>query len=74
MLNQPQENSEVTMGIESYEVEWRDANGAWHTVKTGLTESEADACTAQYKDWTIRILKVVRTVVRLVEAGESAEN
>ena len=55
------------MDIESYEVEWRDGEGVWRTVKTGLTESEARACAAQYKNWTIRILKAVRTEVRLVE-------
>jgi hypothetical protein len=58
---------------ESYEVEWRDGQGVWRTVKTGLTESEAHVCAAQYKYWTIRILKAVRTEIRLVEIENDGE-
>jgi hypothetical protein len=53
--------------IESYEVDWCDGEGVWHTLKAGLTESEARACAAQYKGWTIRILKAVRTEIRFDE-------
>ena len=53
--------------LESYEVEWRDGQGVWHPVQSGLTESEARACVAQYKNWTIRILKALRTEIPLAE-------
>jgi hypothetical protein len=59
--------------LESYEVEWRDGDGVWRTVKTGLTESQAHACAAQYKYWTIRILKAVRSEIRLVETENVSE-
>jgi hypothetical protein len=59
--------------FESYEVEWRDEQGVWRTVKTGLTESEAHACAAQYKNWTIRVLKAVRTEIRLVETENESK-
>ena len=59
--------------FESYEVEWRDSRGVWHTVKTGLTESEAHACAAEYKNWTIRIVKAVRTEILLVEMENDSE-
>jgi hypothetical protein len=60
--------------FESYEVEWLDGRGVWHTVKAGLTtESEAHACDAQYKNWTIRIVKAVRTEIPLVEMDNDSQ-
>jgi hypothetical protein len=59
--------------FESYEVEWHDGDGVWRTVKTGLTESQAHACAAQYKYWTIRVLKAVRSEIHLLEAENDSE-
>jgi hypothetical protein len=59
--------------FESYEVEWRDSRGVWHTVKAGLTESEAHACAAQYKNWTIRIVKTVRTEIPMIATDNDSE-
>lgn len=59
--------------FESYEVEWRDSQGVWRTVKTGLTESEAHAAAAQYKSWTIRIVKAVRTEILVVEVDNDSK-
>jgi hypothetical protein len=59
--------------FESYEVEWRDGQGEWHTVKTGLTESQARACAAQYKHWAIRIVKAVRIEILLDDMENDSE-
>jgi hypothetical protein len=59
--------------FESYEVVWRDGEGEWRTVKTGLTESQALAYAAEYKKWTIRVFKAVRTEIHLVETENDSK-
>jgi hypothetical protein len=52
--------------FECYEVEWRDSRGVWHTVKAGLTESEA-------RTGRFRIVKAVRTEIPMFATDNDSE-
>jgi hypothetical protein len=59
---------------ESYEVQWCDEQGMWRSIKNGLTMPEACALVAEYKNWNLRVLKAVRTEIRLTGIENHSES